>query len=208
MTTPSPLRVLTLAGLLVAASAAASESSIACDGGNVRPGDTKVDLIGKCGEPALRDVSIQERGVAIYGVAVATVAVEQWTYNFGPNRFLQVVTLEAGRVVRIERGSYGYPPEQLQARRDGPPCDSSVIKVGDRKLDLLARCGEPTTRDLKREERLVTVAAGRGATGTRLATVEIETWIYDLGPRRFMAIVTIEDGAVSAVEHGGYGYRQ
>lgn len=37
--------------------------------------------------------------------------VEVWTYDFGPQRFLQHVTIEAGVVVRIETGKYGYKPQ-------------------------------------------------------------------------------------------------
>ena len=36
------------------------------------------------------------------------IPVEVWTYDFGPQRFIQYVTIEAGVVVRIETGKYGY----------------------------------------------------------------------------------------------------
>jgi hypothetical protein len=37
-----------------------------------------------------------------------TVVHEVWTYNFGPNRFQQLVVLENGRVTRVDSGGYGY----------------------------------------------------------------------------------------------------
>lgn len=213
----SPMLLTLLASALAPGSAlAAAETSIACDGGTVRVGDTRVDLLGKCGEPVLKDVAVAEGGVAVVreeplaiDAASTFAAVEQWTFNFGPNRFVQVVTLEAGRVVRIERGSYGYDPERLRAREGAPPCDASEIRVGHRKLDLLARCGPPTARDVRRERRAASQpSAAQGATEIAFATVQVETWTYDLGPRRFVTIATLANGEVVAVEHGGYGYRR
>jgi hypothetical protein len=212
----SAMLVAALASAVAPVSGLAEESSIACGGGIVQVGDTQVDLLGKCGEPALKDVAIGEAGVALVrekplavDAASTTTAVERWTFNFGPNRFVQVVTIEAGRVVRIERGSYGYDPERVRTREGGPPCDSSAIQVGHRKLALLARCGPPTARDVRREKR-TTSDPGNVQAGTVVAftTVEIETWTYDLGPNRFITIATLEDGRVTAVEHGGYGYRR
>ncbi len=214
MKNSSPVRVLSLAALLVAASPAADDSSIRCDGGIVQLGDTRIDLLGKCGEPSLRDVAVRETGVTLarngptpVDALTTTATVEQWTFNLGPNRFVQIVTLESGRVVRIEGGSYGYDPQRLRAGRGGPPCDSSAISVGDRKLDLLAKCGEPNGRDVRREKRAASTAAG-DSTAIQFTTVEIEVWTYDLGPHQFIVIATVEGGKVVAVKHGGYGYRR
>ncbi|OFX25220.1 MAG: hypothetical protein A2V77_17790 [Anaeromyxobacter sp. RBG_16_69_14] len=215
MTDSSCAHLLSLAGLLVAvSSAAAGDSSIRCDGGIVQIGDTRVDLLGKCGEPALRDVTLQETGVAVVGngpipvdAVTTTATVEQWTFNLGSNRLVQIVTLESGRVVRIEGGSYGYDPQRLRASRGGPPCDSSAIRVGDRKLDLLAKCGQPTALDVRREKRAASAAAGDAA-AIQFTTVEIEVWTYDLGPHQFIVIATVEGGKVVAVKYGGYGYRR
>jgi hypothetical protein len=215
MKNSSPVHVLSLAALLVAAfPAAADDSSIRCDGGIVQLGDTRVDLLGKCGEPTLRDVTLQETGVAVarngpipVDAVTTTATVEQWTFNLGANRLVQIVTLESGRVVRIEGGSYGYDPQRLRAGRGGRPCDSSAISVGDRKLDLLAKCGEPNGRDVRREKRAVSMGAG-DATAIQFTTVEIEVWTYDLGPHQFIVIATVEGGKVVALRHGGYGYRR
>jgi hypothetical protein len=50
--------------------------------------------------------------------------------------------------------------------------------------------------------------AGRVVLAVAYTTVQIETWTYDLGPDRFITIATLQDGKVTAVEHGGYGYRR
>jgi hypothetical protein len=190
-----------LAALGTASTARSSESSIDCAGGIVEVGDTKVELLGKCGEPTLRDARSSVRGTLI----VATV--EEWTYNFGPSRFLMRVTLEGGKVVLIERGGHGYDPDQLRPVRPGGParCESSAIHVGDAKIDLLARCGEPATRDVRLEQRELLAENGSGG-APGLRTVQVEVWIYDFGPQRFMTIVTLENGEVTRLERGGYGF--
>jgi hypothetical protein len=36
------------------------------------------------------------------------VPIEEWTYDFGKQRFLQYLTFEAGHLIRIRAGGYGY----------------------------------------------------------------------------------------------------
>ncbi|BDG05960.1 DUF2845 domain-containing protein [Anaeromyxobacter oryzae] len=216
-------RTLVLAGSIVALCAilgpqraVASESSLSCDGGIVAVGDTRVDLLGKCGEPALREarpastsaIVVSGQPPAVTGASVSAI-VEQWTYNFGPGRFLMTVTLEAGKVMLIERGGYGYEPARVGTTRTAPGfCDTSRVRPGDLKLDVLARCGEPTTKDTRREKRPVPIDGPSGGTATAFVTVEVEVWTYDAGPQRFISIVTLENGKVAAVDRGGYGYRR
>jgi hypothetical protein len=202
------VRILALALVGLASPAEASESSLRCEGGLVSPGDSKLDVLGKCGEPALRDSRTEERASAaldehaqaVSGIRISAV-VDDWTYNFGPQRFMYVVSLEGGKVVAIERAGYGYDPELVRAPRTSKPasCDSSSLRVGVIMLDLLARCGEPASKDVRQVQRL---------RPTGEASVELEIWTYDFGPRQFMHLVTLEDGKVVSVERGGYGYQR
>jgi hypothetical protein len=182
-------RTFAVAALLAHSAPAAAESSIACARGIVSLGDTKVDLLGKCGEPALRDGWTVSTAIFVPHATGASAAgvIEQWTYDFGSSRFLQVVTLEMGKVVAIERGGYGYGDARpSDARRgSGAVCESSAIRAGDTKYDLLAKCGEPTARDARTESRPVSTSTAGGPT---LTTVQVEVWTYDLGPGRFIAI--------------------
>jgi hypothetical protein len=50
-----------VAALLALAPPGARADSLRCDGGIVSVGDTKLDLLGKCGRPALEDVRAEER---------------------------------------------------------------------------------------------------------------------------------------------------
>ena len=98
------------------AAAGGSESSIRCAGGLVAVGDAKIDLLSRCGEPAL--VELRKEGVVEGGPgtlrdlsALSRTGlrdVEVWTYDFGPQSFVRFVVLDGGVVVRIDTGSRGY----------------------------------------------------------------------------------------------------
>ena len=93
--------------------AVATESgSMRCGGGIVSPGDTAAEVIGKCGQPAAT-LQREEKKVATGAngkgeKSVTTTVIEEWTFNFGPNQFQYQLSLENGRVARIESLGYGY----------------------------------------------------------------------------------------------------
>lgn len=207
--------LLPLVALGLAAALPARADSMRCDGGIVAVGDSKLDLIGKCGLPTLREEEDVERtrtrlgagGLLAEGRSTLST-VERWTYNFGPRQFVQVVTLEGGKVRAIERGSYGY---DLGPREPTPPiprarCDQLAFHEGDTTLDLLARCGEPALRDVA----LVTYSNGApgrsGAFESTTVTEYVEIWTYDLGPQTLTRRLVIAHGKVVRIETGSYGY--
>lgn len=203
-------RALGIAALLLLATPSASADSLECPGGIVSVGDLKVELLAKCGAPALREERFDTRAGELGTTARRVdLVVEQWTYNFGPRRFIQVVTIERGKVVAIERGSYGYDPEKIEAAAESvgrARCEPGTLRVGDRKLDAIAKCGEPRTRDSWEEKRPV-LDAGTGA-HTAWQVVTVESWTYDHGPRRFIEVVTLENGVITRIDRGGYGYAE
>jgi hypothetical protein len=194
---------------------AARADSLRCDGGIVSVGDLKLDLIGKCGFPALKEEQEVERSRARFTAGgqlaagrSALATVERWTYNFGPRQFVQVVTLEGGKVTAIERGSYGY---DLGRREEPPPiprtrCDQLAFSVGDTTFDVLARCGEPALRDVALVTRSAGGWGGGGAFETTTVSEYVELWTYDLGPQSLVRRLTIAGGKVVRVETGSYGY--
>jgi hypothetical protein len=188
-----------------------------CEGGIVGLGDLVVDLIGKCGSPALRERWTESRDAMAVDVARGVAAserltteVEQWTYDFGRNRFLQLVTLWNGRIVRFEQGGYGHglPPALELPRPRVTRCDVSLIRQGDTKVDALGRCGPPTSAVSWEAPRTrpVVVESGSETWGVPGGTAHVELWVYNLGPNQFIRIVRFEDGRVTSVETGGYGY--
>ena len=182
-----------------------------CDGGIVSIGDIVVDLLGKCGQPAMLDAWQVERGVLIVvqdapalETASAVQVVEQWTYNLGPQRFIQIVSVERGRVTAVQREGYGYVSGRLAGGMRRHEC-APPTHLGDTKLDVLAHCGEPVSREVRVEKRAGTAMNGQ-VLPVGFATVMVEVWTFDFGPQRFIQILTLEDGRVVSVESGGYGY--
>jgi hypothetical protein len=95
----------------------------ACRCGNklVSTGDTKSEVLANCGPPAWAEERTEERIERIHGgdyydrgvlrepvYGKVQVNVDEWFYNFGPTRFMQVFKFENGKLVSIENGDYGY----------------------------------------------------------------------------------------------------
>jgi hypothetical protein len=49
-----------------------------------------------------------DREVLRYDRSYVEVLVEEWTYNFGPRRLMQLVRFENGFVVEVDQLGYGY----------------------------------------------------------------------------------------------------
>jgi hypothetical protein len=207
-------RLLSLAvavATVAAAAPARADSSIRCKGGLVSAGDARVDLLGKCGLPDLEERRLSSRGVeTATSMRSVDVVIDEWTYDFGPSSFVQVVTLENGRVRKVERLGYGHArdsrPEPVRLLR--ATCSDLVgIDEGDGKLDVLVRCGAPALRDAWEETRAVYVKDRQeGLAASESTTVRLETWTYDLGRNRFVQFVTFENGRVVRIRSGSYGY--
>ncbi len=192
--------LVTALAALAAPAALAGDSSLRCAGGIVSLGDSALDLLAKCGSPALRDRRVDEQWLVSAGSEAqpdlgvgrrTTVVVEEWWYDFGPNAFTSAVELRNGRIVGFVRGSYGHRQEAPPARPVPPRarCEENAVREGDTKLDVLSRCGEPALRD-----------AWDGVQG------RVEVWTYDHGRDRLVRYVQIEDGRVVKVRTGSYGY--
>jgi uncharacterized protein DUF2845 len=206
----TPLLLGSLVFLLPGLAAASQESSLRCERGIVAVGDTKIDLLGKCGEPALREEwgtggwTLLRAGAA--SVARGAVQRERWTYDFGPSRFVMSATLEGGKVVAFERGNYGYDASRSGAavavRR--ARCAPEAVHVGDTTYDVLSRCGDPASADGREEPRAIEIA--NGTFESRMVIVEV--WVYDFGPQTFTRLLEFENGKLVKIEAGTWGYSQ
>jgi len=113
MTMSSLAAACTLALLLAGAPA---QAALRCGARLVVEGDRKIDVLSKCGEPTLvSDPLVYQRtrprrGVhgRVSGVVVVPASTEEWTYNFGPRRFVHVIRFSRGRVVEITSLDHGY----------------------------------------------------------------------------------------------------
>jgi hypothetical protein len=99
-------------------------------------------------------------------------------------------------------------------------CNSYVIDVGMHKMEVLKKCGNPATRDQRVERRRIGVRQSTGnqvlspvtMQGDRNAVdyereieIQIEEWLYNFGPQRFMQLLTFEDGRLKQIQDLGYG---
>ena len=118
---------------LVAASLLAPVTawSMRCGNYLIVKGDSKAKVLKQCGEPvdkseryALRSGSYPKRGsgISINGDEVVVgdryyvygrteVKVEEWTYNFGPNKLMRIVRFADGVVEEVKSLDYGYHDE-------------------------------------------------------------------------------------------------
>ncbi len=122
---PARAAFLMLAALLLLSASEAAAAALRCGARLITEGDPREKLLKECGPPS--DVSSWqeelweefdgppsprlhrefERRRGVYGVR-RIVQVEQWTYNWGPSRFIDVVRIEDGFVRRIQSGGYGH----------------------------------------------------------------------------------------------------
>jgi hypothetical protein len=103
-----------------------SFAALRCGTRLVHEGDTKAEVIHKCGEPSYVDSWKEERISRDFYVPVfydppwkyhryrapflvnEHVKIEVWTYNFGPSQFIRYLRFENGVLKDISIGGYGY----------------------------------------------------------------------------------------------------
>jgi hypothetical protein len=88
-------------------------------------------------------------------------------------------------------------------------CGNRLVSEGDSRSEVAAKCGEPaevvTLRSVFR--RPVIWSYGRPYfVGDDFVEIPVETWIYNLGPNKFMRRVRFEGGIVTEIETLGYGH--
>jgi hypothetical protein len=111
-------RQLLFAGVVAAMlPAAALAESLRCQNGIAAEGDSRLALVYKCGQPALRDNycdpvyyngSINTVPEPFAGLYVPCIDAEEWLYERGPGEFRAVVRIRGGRVQSI---TYGRQPQ-------------------------------------------------------------------------------------------------
>jgi hypothetical protein len=178
-----------------------SAVTLDCSGGIISEGDTRADVLAKCGQPDSKESHAEElieRGGP--GLRQKTfITVEEWTYDFGPSRFSRIVTLRNGRVADIRSGNYGYGKGAAPGQHE---CTEQVLSIGDAMSDVVAKCGDPYLKDVHEEEFTERLVSGE----VRKTFVTVEEWTYNLGPNRFTRILTFRNGKLVNIRTGGYGY--
>lgn len=102
---------------LLCALAAPSAHAFYCGNELVYERLLKIEVLQRCGPPDFverrveyRTLSVGAPGYPVPGLGAAVtvpVEIEEWTYNFGPSRFMQWLLFENGRLILIKDLSYG-----------------------------------------------------------------------------------------------------
>jgi hypothetical protein len=83
----------------------------------VLEGDYKLQVLQKCGPPTYSQNRVEFRSVLLRGSGIqqpgldivnqVQVNIEEWTYDFGPHRFMQALYFENDRLLRTKDLDYG-----------------------------------------------------------------------------------------------------
>jgi hypothetical protein len=103
------------------------------------------------------------------------------------------------------------------ARADGAlRCESGrLVTAGDHMYDVRNKCGDPDMVSQRVDRRRIKHTLRRWVHGKaeeleeeREIEVLVDEWVYDLGPERFVRIVSFEDNRVTCVGTGNYGTKR
>lgn len=101
-------------------------------------------------------------------------------------------------------------------------CNSYVIDTGMPKIEVMQKCGSPSSQDTHVEHRVIRTRQSSQADYRsrdllrnyrdrdsqeieREIEVVIDEWIYNFGPTRFMQLLRFEDGRLVEIKDLGYG---
>jgi hypothetical protein len=91
--------------------------ALRCEHRLVSWGDSSAEVLFKCGSPTLQQQRDEEieifepvfvEGKKLLVTRRVMIPVDVWTYNFGPNELIYVLTFRNDRVVNIRTRDYGY----------------------------------------------------------------------------------------------------
>jgi len=96
------MKALIIIGLLLSLVSAANADCFYCGSSVVCSGETKMDVIVKCGQPDDSEVTSN-----LDGQSFTTLY-----YNCGEGRFIRILKFVGSRLIRIKSGGYGSGPER------------------------------------------------------------------------------------------------
>ncbi len=106
--------LMTLALSLLSFPTLSHAASLRCGTNLVADGASKADVRHKCGEPMSKEsrtetteVKTKDEDSDTSTKKITEKKIEEWTYNFGPNRLMQVVVFENGVLVDVKSTTHG-----------------------------------------------------------------------------------------------------
>lgn len=102
---------------------------------------------------------------------------------------------------------------QSPALADGSMrCKTRLVSAGAAAYEVRSVCGTPddmqTRTEVRTVRRAVSVPCAQGVCSSFVEdsySVNVEEWIYDFGPQRFLQFLTFEQGKLIQIRSGGYG---
>jgi hypothetical protein len=91
---------------------------------------------------------------------------------------------------------------------DSMRCGSKLVQIGDTKVDILAKCGEPTLRGKIERNTTVKKSRARSASTVEDRSRVDEQWTYNFGPQDFLYTLTFEGVELTSIGRGGRGTRR
>jgi hypothetical protein len=90
--------------LMMISFAVASADAMICAGGVITAGDRSSDVLAKCGPPEVKESHQEEVSHKLDANTREKIfiTVEEWTYNFGPDKLRRIVTIKNGTVTNIQ----------------------------------------------------------------------------------------------------------
>jgi hypothetical protein len=88
-------------------------------------------------------------------------------------------------------------------------CGTKLVSEGDTRSEVAAKCGEPTEVVTEKSvfRRPVIWSGGRPYfIGEDSIEIQVEAWVYNLGPNKLMRRLRFESGVLVEIESLGYGY--
>ncbi len=170
-----------------------------CGGKLVTEGNSKISVLKKCGEPNWKDrwgEEIVELPDTDFEHRITRIN-ERWIYNRGPTHFLRIITFRDGKVIAIETGSRGFTVTPRMQR-----CDFDIFSLGATSAEIAAQCGKPDLKERRYETITRKIVGGR-----KQITVTVDEWTFNLGPTRFMRILTFRNGSLVDIKTGEKGFK-
>ncbi len=173
-----------------------SKNSFALRCGNqiVSEGDTSAQVLSKCGEPHIRDEQ-EQQSIEKFGseyIHKISIPVEDWVYDFGSNRLVQVLRFENNRLSKISSGGYGG------IKKDPLRCQNSLnfVSIAETKAQVLLKCGMPSWKSS--EEEILRVI--KNGPYKEYLKSNIEIWNYQPDIKNPVRVFRFRNGVVERME--------
>ena len=87
-------------------------------------------------------------------------------------------------------------------------CGKKLVSVGDTKVEVLIKCGEPSLRKVTGYETIGGYRESISQGTYREISQKVEKWYYNCGKGNFIRVLTFKGGILTYIEIGGRGSGQ